>query len=258
MMTYWNQILPEALENPLKPPIPRPYPVKPVPPFLDPAYHEKYEGRKHGNSGNSGGNNGGNTWGTVEKEPPIPVYKFEGSSIDGTDAPAPFNNFDPFSNFPFRPMVQNRNNRKDEAPVYGKVVHEDTRNANNDIMDRPDGSGTDGDPGSVFGVGSGPLLDKEQESVVQSADFTSSLTASAVLIGCICFLLLNTLCFVAICVQKSKLKVRERLFNNRFRCTGNRSDDYDVDDRYVYLHFTSNNKSMGALFSSRTGRHVRF
>nr|XP_018900938.1 PREDICTED: uncharacterized protein LOC109033000 [Bemisia tabaci]XP_018900939.1 PREDICTED: uncharacterized protein LOC109033000 [Bemisia tabaci] len=204
MMSYWNQVLPEVLENPLKLPMPRPYPSKNVPPFLDPTYHDKYEGQKQ------------NNW---DKDPPIPIYKFDQKPEDTTDPPPAFNNFDPFSNFPFRPVPKNK---KDEI-VYGKVVHEDSRNSNNDIMDRPESEDS-----SVIG-----LMDRERESVVQSANLTSSITATAVLIGCICFLLLNTLCFVAICVQKSKLKVRERLFNNRFRCTGNRSDDYDVDDRYT-------------------------
>ncbi|CAH0393664.1 unnamed protein product [Bemisia tabaci] len=204
MMSYWNQVLPEVLENPLKLPMPRPYPSKNVPPFLDPTYHDKYEGQKQ------------NNW---DKDPPIPIYKFDQRPEDTTDPPPAFNNFDPFSNFPFRPVPKNK---KDEI-VYGKVVHEDSRNSNNDIMDRPESEDS-----SVIG-----LMDRERESVVQSANLTSSITATAVLIGCICFLLLNTLCFVAICVQKSKLKVRERLFNNRFRCTGNRSDDYDVDDRYT-------------------------
>ncbi|XP_050539878.1 neuroligin-4, X-linked-like isoform X2 [Daktulosphaira vitifoliae] len=56
-----------------------------------------------------------------------------------------------------------------------------------------------------------------------------------IIIG-ICFLLVNICAFGGIYYQRDKLRVRERLFNNRFRCNEantSRSYDDDLDDMYV-------------------------
>lgn len=61
---------------------------------------------------------------------------------------------------------------------------------------------------------------------------SSSVVVSLVIIIGICFLLVNICAFGGIYYQRDKLRVRERLFNNRFRCNvaGSAGQTYDGDD----------------------------
>lgn len=69
---------------------------------------------------------------------------------------------------------------------------------------------------------------------------SSSVVVSLVIIIGILFLLVNVCAFGGIYYQRDKLRVRERLFNNRFRCNGANTsrtfdDDDDVDGPDVYV-----------------------
>lgn len=86
--------------------------------------------------------------------------------------------------------------------------------------DNPGGGGGGGDRGGAA----------ESPAEAASAQ-SSSVVVSLVIIVGILFLLVNVCAFGGIYYQRDKLRVRERLFNNRFRCdVGNASRTYDDDD----------------------------
>lgn len=63
---------------------------------------------------------------------------------------------------------------------------------------------------------------------------SSSVVVSLIIIIGILFLLVNICAFGGIYYQRDKLRVRERLFNNRFRCNGaNTSRTFDDEDVYM-------------------------
>lgn len=65
----------------------------------------------------------------------------------------------------------------------------------------------------------------------ETAAASSSAVVSLIIIIGILFLLVNVCAFGGIYYQRDKLRVRERLFNNRFRCDGaNTSHTFDEDD----------------------------
>ncbi|XP_050440037.1 neuroligin-4, Y-linked-like [Adelges cooleyi] len=74
--------------------------------------------------------------------------------------------------------------------------------------------------------------DKRPPEVEESS---SSVVVSLIIIIGICFLLVNICAFGGIYYQRDKLRVRERLFNNRFRCNeANTSRTFDDDENDVY------------------------
>lgn len=65
----------------------------------------------------------------------------------------------------------------------------------------------------------------------ETVEASSSVVVSLIIIVGILFLLVNICAFGGIYYQRDKLRVRERLFNNRFRCNGaNTSRTFDDDD----------------------------
>lgn len=68
-------------------------------------------------------------------------------------------------------------------------------------------------------------------ATAETATSSTSVVVSLIIIIGILFLLVNICAFGGIYYQRDKLRVRERLFNNRFRCDGaNTSHTFDDDD----------------------------
>jgi len=83
-----------------------------------------------------------------------------------------------------------------------------------------------------------PSDKKTAEENPQQQEASSSVVVSLIIIIGILFLLVNICAFGGIYYQRDKLRVRERLFNNRFRCNGANTSrtfgDDDDDDEDVY------------------------
>lgn len=99
-------------------------------------------------------------------------------------------------------------------PVYGLPSGSATDvggNADNNFS-----NGVGGPPGPAAGdeVAGGTALSPPATSAPQ----TSSFTAAALVVAALLFLVANVVAFAFILYQRGKLRVRENLFRNRFRC----------------------------------------
>lgn len=81
-----------------------------------------------------------------------------------------------------------------------------------------------------------PSAEPSDKKVQETVEASSSVVVSLIIIIGILFLLVNICAFGGIYYQRDKLRVRERLFNNRFRCNGaNTSRTFDDNEDDVYL-----------------------
>ncbi|KAL4131346.1 hypothetical protein QTP88_008677 [Uroleucon formosanum] len=91
--------------------------------------------------------------------------------------------------------------------------------------------------------GEEPSAEPSDKKVQETVEASSSFVVSLIIIIGILFLLVNICAFGGIYYQRDKLRVRERLFNNRFRCNGaNTSRTFDDDDdeqNDVYMKTTA-------------------
>lgn len=84
--------------------------------------------------------------------------------------------------------------------------------------------------------GEEPSAEPSDKRVQENIEASSSVVVSLIIIIGILFLLVNICAFGGIYYQRDKLRVRERLFNNRFRCNGaNTSRTFDDNDDDVYM-----------------------
>lgn len=90
-------------------------------------------------------------------------------------------------------------------------------------------------------AGEEPSAEPSDKKIQQeTVEASSPVVVSLIIIVGILFLLVNICAFGGIYYQRDKLRVRERLFNNRFRCNGANAsrtfdDDDDDDDGDVYV-----------------------
>ncbi|VVC41277.1 Hypothetical protein CINCED_3A003527 [Cinara cedri] len=84
--------------------------------------------------------------------------------------------------------------------------------------------------------GEEPSAEPSDKKTQENVEASSSVVVSLIIIIGILFLLVNICAFGGIYYQRDKLRVRERLFNNRFQCNGaNTSRTFDEDDDDVYM-----------------------
>lgn len=84
--------------------------------------------------------------------------------------------------------------------------------------------------------GEEPSAETSDKKVQENIEASSSVVVSLIIIIGILFLLVNICAFGGIYYQRDKLRVRERLFNNRFRCNGaNTSRTFDDNEDDVYM-----------------------
>lgn len=84
--------------------------------------------------------------------------------------------------------------------------------------------------------GEEPSAEPSDKKTQENVEASSSVVVSLIIIIGILFLLVNICAFGGIYYQRDKLRVRERLFNNRFRCNGaNTSRTFDEDEDDVYM-----------------------
>lgn len=100
----------------------------------------------------------------------------------------------------------------------------------NDPMTRPNEFPEDLNPGEE------PSAEPSDKKTQEHVEASSSVVMSLIIIIGILFLLVNICAFGGIYYQRDKLRVRERLFNNRFRCNGaNTSRTFGEDEDDVYM-----------------------
>lgn len=100
----------------------------------------------------------------------------------------------------------------------------------NDPMTRPNESSEELNPGEE------PSAEPSDKKTQEHVEASSSVVVSLIIIIGILFLLVNICAFGGIYYQRDKLRVRERLFNNRFRCNGaNTSRTFGEDEDDVYM-----------------------
>lgn len=107
-----------------------------------------------------------------------------------------------------------------------------------DSMPRPDEAPEEPNPGEE------PSAEPSDKKPQETVEASSSMVVSLIIIIGILFLLVNICAFGGIYYQRDKLRVRERLFNNRFRCNGANTsrtfdDDDDDDQNDVYMKTTA-------------------
>jgi neuroligin len=106
-----------------------------------------------------------------------------------------------------------------------------------DPISRPDEIPEELNPGEE------PSAEPSDKRTQETIEASSSVVVSLIIIIGILFLLVNICAFGGIYYQRDKLRVRERLFNNRFRCNGANTsrtfdDDNDDDQDDVYMKTT--------------------
>lgn len=106
-----------------------------------------------------------------------------------------------------------------------------------DPMLKPDEFPEEPNPGEE------PSAEPSDKKIQETVEASSSFVVSLIIIIGILFLLVNICAFGGIYYQRDKLRVRERLFNNRFRCNGantSRTFDDDEDEQNdVYMKTTA-------------------